>query len=62
MTRDDAAVRDHLSTTIPAPRTEREPGRSGARPRVTRPPSQYWDVASARWVTCPQVPAPRASV
>ena len=62
MTRDDANTLDRTGTDgVPAPRTDREalwPER-GHVTRSTRPRSEYWDVANARWARRSPLPAPR---
>jgi hypothetical protein len=47
--------------TIPAARdaAERSWTEPGAFPPGSRPRSQYWDVANARWATRSPVPLPR---
>jgi hypothetical protein len=67
MTADDLTVHEGRPTgTIPAPRGPRAGGPDGDavllghRPgRHTRPPEEFWDVATARWVTRSPVPGQR---
>lgn len=58
MTRADATLLARPTEAVRAPRTApwREPGQFAP---GTRPRSQYWDVATARWVTRSPVPSPR---
>ena len=64
MTPDDTTVLDGAMTdAIPGPRTGTTepdaPRRESGRSRRTRPPSEYWDVETASWVTRRPVPGPR---
>jgi hypothetical protein len=68
---DDVTVRDRSTTDAPpGPRTagpavEGLAVESGASPgsrrsaRRSRPPSEYWDVETARWTTRSPIPTPR---
>jgi hypothetical protein len=65
MSLDDVILRDsRTSDGVPGPRTTEqtravpwvEPGQVTRR---SRPPSEYWDVAQARWTTRSAVPQPR---